>query len=34
MRQLRISSYYKMHAGVFVATPFNLKQDLLLLLAK
>ncbi len=34
MRQFRISSKYIMHAGVFVASPFNSKQDLLLLLAK
>ncbi len=31
MRQSRISSKYIMHADVFVASPFNSKQDLLLL---
>lgn len=31
MRQFRISSKYIMHAGVFVASTFNSKQDLLLL---
>lgn len=31
MRQFRISSKYILHADVFVASPFNSKQDLLLL---